>query len=97
MNIFDLQPALELQTPQNRFMKDTSLPSAKYLETFAKFLYILCNLGKNLGQIFTKGFTKMQDSHQEFQEISHWSHIFNSSSNIQKVLTSGLMYPKLRL
>ena len=46
-----------------------------FLEVLGKilqFLHILGTLGKNLVKIFTKGFRKMQDSWQEFQDILHW-------------------------
>ena len=36
-----------------------------------KIAHFLGALDKNLAKIVTEGFTKMQDSYQEFQEVSH--------------------------
>ena len=46
--------------------------SFEFLARPCKIVRILGALGKNLAKILAKGFTKMQDPYQEFQEFSHW-------------------------
>ena len=44
-----------------------------FLARSCKIVHILGVFGKNLVKILTKGFRKLQDSWQEFQDILHWN------------------------